>query len=426
VLNRGLQMSYRESDDFGRNMNVVEVRNVTKDFRLGQLQTLKTNVQNVMRRISGKSPVQPKLFRALENVNFSIKPGEVVGIIGSNGAGKSTLLKILSGITNPTTGSIAVKGRVAPLIEVGAGLHHELTGRENIYLNASILGVSRHQIEKLVDPILDFAEIVPFADTPVKKYSSGMKVRLGFAIATNIDADILIVDEVLAVGDIAFQRKCFDRMEDLILKQKKTVLLVSHNIRQVQRICSRVIFFEHGSIVVDGPSEDVCKAFFEKSDKDIYDRIEFNKSSISSTSGFELLSLTLLTSDEMSTDRVHVNEPVKICIKYRNGETLLRPKFGIGVHTSDFLYLTTYDSRYEIDMEELEPGVHEAVCQISRLPFTPGVYSLRLGVSAGAVEKTIFYGENLLNFHVDGEERFRNVSGSEGLILLDAEWQQLA
>ena len=407
-------------------MNIIDVRDMTKEFRLGQLQTLKNNVANLMRGISGRPKEQPKLFRALEDVNFSVKPGEVVGIIGSNGAGKSTLLKILSGITSPSTGSATVNGRVAPLIEVGAGLHHELSGRENIYLNASILGVSHSQIDKLVDPILNFAEIATFADTPVKKYSSGMKVRLGFAIATNIDADILIVDEVLAVGDISFQRKCFDKMEDLILKQKKTVLLVSHNIRQVQRICSRVIFFEHGKIVADGPAEAVCQAFFEKSDQEIYGRAAQGRGDWEAADGFELLSLSLVRPDGRPTKRVRVNDPVEIRIRYRNTDTLVRPKFGIGVHTSDFLYLTTYDSRHEIELPVLDPGEHEAICHIARMPFTPGVYSLRLGVSGGGVEKTVFYGENLLNFHVDGEERFRNVAGTEGLILLDAEWQRLA
>jgi hypothetical protein len=215
-------------------------------------------------------------------------------------------------------------------------------------------------------------------------------------------------------------------MEDLILKQKKTVLLVSHNIRQVQRICNRVMFFEQGRIVKDGPAEAVCQAFFEKSDQEIYERVDSIQGQAEVAEGFELLSLALLDPDGRPTKRVQVNDPVQIRIHYRNTDTLVRPKFGIGVHTSDFLYLTTYDSRYEIEMPVLPPGEHEAVCRIARLPFTPGVYSLRLGVSGGGVEKTIFYGENLLNFHVDGEERFRNVAGSEGLILLDAQWLQLA
>ncbi|OLN28940.1 Teichoic acid export ATP-binding protein TagH [Desulfovibrio sp. DV] len=406
-------------------MPIIEVTNVSKQFRLGQLHTVKHTVQEALGWFTGKKVAGPRVFKALDEVSFSIEPGEVVGFIGSNGAGKSTLLKILSGITSPSRGNVEVRGRVAPLIEVGAGLHPELTGRENIFLNASILGVPRKHIEALVDPILDFAEIVPFADTPTKKYSSGMKVRLGFAIATSIDADILIVDEVLAVGDIAFQRKCFDKMEDLIHKQKKTVLLVSHNIRQVQRICQRGILFEHGKVVADGPAETICKAFFEKSDQAIYNQGNNGKANLKSIDGFELLSFTLSDPEGNPTNRIRVNDPLDIRIRYHNHHPLVRPKFGIGVHTSDFLYLTTYDSRNEIELDELQPGEHEAICRIERLPFTPGVYSLRLGVSAGRVENTIFYGENLLNFHVEGEERFRNVAGSEGFILLDATWRQL-
>lgn len=407
-------------------MNVIEVSAMTKEFRLGQISTLKQSVCNLLRTARGHAPEKPKLFKALDNIDFSVQSGEVVGIIGSNGAGKSTLLKILSGITSPSSGSVRVQGRVAPLIEVGAGLHHELTGRENIYLNASILGVPRRTIDKLVEPILEFAEIKPFAETPVKKYSSGMKVRLGFAIATNIEADILIVDEVLAVGDIAFQRKCFDKMEDLILKQKKTVLLVSHNIRQVQRICTRVLLFEYGRIIADGPTQDVCQAFFEQSDKIIYDRASPVWGDFESSDGFELLSLSMTTPGGQPLRRVQANEPVEIRVVYRNGNPLVQPKFGIGVHTSDFLYLTTYDSRDEIQMDEVGPGEHEAICHISRIPFTPGIYSLRLGVSGGGVERRIFYGENLLNFQVEGDERHRNVPGSEGLVLLDATWRRLA
>ncbi|UJX40720.1 ABC transporter ATP-binding protein [Desulfovibrio sp. JY] len=407
-------------------MAVIEVTAMTKEFRLGQISTLKQSLRNLLCRVTGRPTEKNGRFNALADIDFSVATGEVVGIIGSNGAGKSTLLKILSGITAPTTGTVRVKGRVAPLIEVGAGLHHELTGRENIYLNASILGVPRRTIEKLVDPILEFAEIKPFADTPVKKYSSGMKVRLGFAIATNIEADILIVDEVLAVGDIAFQRKCFDRIEDLIVKQKKTVLLVSHNIRQVQRICSRVLLFQCGRIIADGPTQDVCRLFFEQSDKIIYDRNVSRWGTFQTVDGFELVSLDMTNGRGQPVTRLRSNTPVEIRIRYRNEHPMLRPKFGIGVHTSDFLYLTTYDSRHEIEMDVVPPGEHEAICHIARLPFTPGIYSLRLGVSSGLLEKNIFYGENLLNFQVEGEECFRNVVGSEGFIMLDATWRQLS
>src|SRR5205085_2887023 len=180
---------------------------------------------------------------------------------GTNGAGKSTMLKMLARITVPTSGTVRVRGKIAPLIEVGAGLISELTGRENVFLNGIILGMSYRQIKSKFDEIVAFAELEEFIDTPIKRYSSGMAVRLGFSIATCVDADILIVDEVLAVGDLAFQRKCFDRMEDMIKRQGKTVLLVSHNTRQIERLCSRVILMDHGRVVADDSPGKVCDLF---------------------------------------------------------------------------------------------------------------------------------------------------------------------
>ena len=198
---------------------------------------------------------RPTAFKALDDVSFTVEEGEVVGIIGHNGAGKSTLLKLLSRITVPTSGRVAVKGKVAPLIEVGAGLIGEMTGRENIYLNGAILGMSQRELRKKFDEIVAFAELERFIDTPLKRYSSGMQVRLGFAVATSVEADVLIVDEVLAVGDMAFQRKCFDRMERLIKGMGKTVLLVSHNIRQVERMSTRAMLLSGGRIAAMGDTQ---------------------------------------------------------------------------------------------------------------------------------------------------------------------------
>ena len=182
------------------------------------------------------------------------------------GLAKGTLLKLLSRITTPSSGNVQIRGRVAPLIEVGAGLIGELTGRENIYLNAAILGMSKKETAGKFDEIVAFAELEEFLDTPIKRYSSGMSVRLGFSIATSVEADILVVDEVLAVGDLAFQRKCFDRMEDMIKRQRKTVILVSHNIRQVERLCRRVILLDHGCVLADGSPSATCNLFYERSD----------------------------------------------------------------------------------------------------------------------------------------------------------------
>src|SRR6266550_1493123 len=250
-------------------MAVIEVNHVTKEFRLGQLHSLRQSVLDAVARVRGR-PVQERApFKALDDVDFKVEAGEVLGIIGPNGAGKSTLLKLLARISVPTSGSVNVRGSVAPLIEVGAGLVPDLTGRENVYLNASILGMRRAEIGKKFDEIVAFAELEEFIDTPIKRYSSGMQVRLGFSIATSMDSAILIVDEVLAVGDLAFQRKCFDRMEDMIKRQGKTVLLVSHNTRQIERLCTRVILMDHGRIVADGSPSTVCDIFYERSDAKI-------------------------------------------------------------------------------------------------------------------------------------------------------------
>src|SRR6266567_7593133 len=232
-------------------MPVIEVNHVTKEYRLGQFHSLKQSVLDAVARLRGH-PVQERApFKALDDVDFSVEEGEVLGIIGSNGAGKSTLLKLLARITVPTSGLISVRGKIAPLIEVSAGLISDLTGRENVYLNGIILGMPYAQVKKKFDEIVAFAELEEFIDTPIKRYSTGMAVRLGFSLATCVDADILIVDEVLAVGDLAFQRKCFDRMEDMIKRQGKTVLLVSHNTRQIERLCDRVILMDHGRIIAD-------------------------------------------------------------------------------------------------------------------------------------------------------------------------------
>ena len=250
-------------------MPAIEVSHVTKEYRLGALQSLKQTLLNTGARLLGRQVEEPPLFKALDDVSFSIEPGEVVGIIGHNGAGKSTLLKMLAQITTPTHGTVKVNGRIAPLIEVGAGFVADFTGRENVYLNGAILGMSKKEIDRKFDEIVDFAEMAEFIDTPVKRYSSGMQVKLAFAVATSVEAEILIVDEVLAVGDLAFQRKCFDRMERLIKRDHRTVLLVSHNIRQVERLCSRVILLNHGTVTFDGASREACNIFADENDRKI-------------------------------------------------------------------------------------------------------------------------------------------------------------
>jgi lipopolysaccharide transport system ATP-binding protein len=265
---------------------VIRVENLWKQYRYGTIShaTLRKDFQSWWARFRGKE--DPNLpvgfnkapstqnqapasndtdrFWALKDVSFEVKQGEVLGIIGKNGAGKSTLLKIMSRVTTPTKGQIKIKGRVASLLEVGTGFHPELTGRENIYLNGAILGMTKAEIKKKFDEIVSFAEIEKFIDTPVKRYSSGMYVRLAFAVAAHLEPEILIIDEVLAVGDAAFQKKCLGKMGD-VAKEGRTVLFVSHNMSAIQALCQRCLLLKEGNLVIDQLSNIVVQIYLSES-----------------------------------------------------------------------------------------------------------------------------------------------------------------
>ncbi len=409
-------------------MPIIEVNHVTKEYKLGQLHSLKTSALNQWRRLTGQPVEERAPFKALDDVNFNIEAGEVVGIIGHNGAGKSTMLKLLANISKPSRGNIIVKGKVAPLIEVGAGLVGDLTGRENVYLNGAILGIPKAEIQRKFDDIVAFAELEEFIDTPIKRYSSGMQVRLGFSIATSVESDILIVDEVLAVGDLAFQRKCFDRMEDLIKRQGKTVLLVSHNIRQVERLCTRVILLDHGKVLKDGPPSETCNLFYERSDERIKSVTSSNNSKrISGGDVLRLLSIRLYNEQGNETDSVVHGTDFSVGIEYETTITLFKPAFGIGIHTTDFLYLATQNSTLAGQFQDISisPGVYTAKCKFRRFQFLPGVYSFRLGIGSGEFSSPVFYGENLYHFQVVGNTDLRNTVGSEGFFPLDAHWESV-
>jgi lipopolysaccharide transport system ATP-binding protein len=406
-------------------MAIVEVDHVTKEFKLGQLGSLKLTLQRAIARMNGHRLPETPNFKALDNVNFDVEEGEVLGIIGSNGAGKSTLLKILSRITVPSKGGVQVRGRVAPLIEVGAGLIGDLTGRENIYLNAAILGMSKKETERKFHEIVSFAELDSFLDTPIKRYSSGMAVRLGFSIATSVEADILIVDEVLAVGDLAFQRKCFDRMEDMIKRQRKTVILVSHNIRQVERLCSRVILLDGGAILADGAASATCNLFYERSD----DKIKRDAEALTSRSGrhvtsgeIELIDVQIIDQSGSPTSDVVYKTDVTIVLKYKVNTLLKKASFGIGVHTSDFVYLATDHSENSRFMLELSPGHYEIKCHVKGFPFLPGVYALRVGVAVGEFVSPVFYAENAFFFRVKPSEHKRTQAMQEGFVTWASAW----
>ena len=398
-------------------MAIIEVEHVTKEYRLGAMQSLKT----IAGRMIGRVPPESNNFKALDDVSFSIERGEVVGIIGHNGAGKSTLLKMLSRITTPTSGRISVQGKIAPLIEVGAGLVGDMTGRENIYLNASILGMSRSAIESKIDDIIEFSELVQFIDTPVKRYSSGMQVRLGFAIATVADADILIVDEVLAVGDLSFQRKCLDRMESIIKNQDRTVIIVGHNIRQLERVCSRMILMDHGKIVLDGKTSAVANMYFEYNESQ---RVAKN-STIAPTengSGVELINLQILdVSSDVEISRIDIHDKLKFILKLRSSILYQHVDVAIGFHTVDFLHVVTFNTAPTQLVVDLIIGTTIVECKLEDVPLMPGIYGIRVGIS-DKFGRPIWYQENIKTLTIGAGNLSRSQMSLQSFIDLPVEW----
>ena len=382
-------------------MPIIEVNHVTKEYQLGHITSLKENVANAYRRMAGKPLHKREDFKALDDVSFSIEQGEVVGIIGHNGAGKSTLLKHLANISKPTKGNIIVRGSVAPLIEVGAGVNPELTGRENIFLNGAILGIPKKIIQQKLDEIIEFSELEQFIDTPVKRYSSGMTVKLGFSIATSLDADILIVDEVLAVGDLAFQRKCFDRMEDMIKRQGKTVVFVSHQVRIIERLCDRVILLDKGKKILDGNPTEVTNEFINLMNKKAVNISQDSNSNMMETEDLTVTNVYTMDSDKNIIKTVKYNNPLIACLNFTVHKSLKNIAFMVGVHTTDFIYLTA-NSTVE-NPTDLSPGQYTLTLTLPHITLLPGVYGIKAWI--GTPENKIsFYGENLYQFSIESED----------------------
>lgn len=253
----------------------IKVENVSKEYRLGAIggATLKGEIQSKLAKLLNKEDPNLKIgekahnknerFLALNDMSFEVKKGEAIGIIGHNGAGKSTILKLICRVTTPTKGNIYINGRITSMLEVGTGFHPELTGRENVYLNGAILGMSKSEIDKKFDEIVEFSEIGQFIDTPIKRYSSGMKVKLAFAVASHLDSEIMIMDEVLAVGDVNFQNKCIDRMKKVATEEGRTILYVSHNMATVKSLCNRCIVLSKGQVIFEGDTDEAIAVYMK-------------------------------------------------------------------------------------------------------------------------------------------------------------------
>ncbi|MGZ6315788.1 MAG: ABC transporter ATP-binding protein [Anaerolineales bacterium] len=338
-----------------------------------------------IRWLQGERQSSPSTIWALEDVSFEVKRGETVGIIGRNGAGKSTLLKILSRITKPTRGTVDLFGRVGSLLEVGTGFHPELTGRENVYLNGAILGMSRKEIEGKFDEIVEFAEVRKFLDTPVKFYSSGMYVRLAFAIAAHLEPEILIVDEVLAVGDAAFQRKCLGKMGD-VSKHGRTVLFVSHNVSAINRLCSRTVLLDAGHLVLDGPTAEVTTAYLMGEGNSTASR-SWDIGNAPGTQEVRLLGVRLLKADGSSAAIASVQDAVTVRIDYLVGQPNTKFRCAVMLRTQG---VVAFSALEPTETSQENAGQYYSTVVIPPHLLSEGEYVVGVSIFASATSRQRF------------------------------------
>lgn len=311
-------------------MKIIEIKDISKKYNLRATQkqnTLRDLFLSVFKSRNGKN-TKEKVLWALRDISFDVVEGETVALIGNNGAGKSTLLKILSRIIKPTSGEAVLHGRTGSLLEVGTGFHRELSGRENIFLNGAVLGMKRAEIEKKFDEIVEFSEIEQFLDTPIKFYSSGMYMRLAFAVAAHLEPEILMVDEVLAVGDLAFQRKCLNKMRD-VSEHGRTVIFVSHNMQAVTRLCSRAIWIDHGHIRQDAPAKEVVSNYLNSQTETASEKFWDDAEDAPGNEIVRLRSVRVIDENGMADSAFDIRSPIFIEISYQvlQSEQILMPSF---------------------------------------------------------------------------------------------------
>ena len=413
---------------------IIKVRDLSKQYSLGGpsapyitlRETLASAVRAPFRNQQNKKiERQQKRFWALKDVSFDVKQGEVLGIIGRNGAGKSTLLKVLSRITDPTSGRAELYGRVGSLLEVGTGFHPELSGRENILLNGAILGMKKTEIESKFDEIVAFAEIDKFIDTPVKHYSSGMYVRLAFAVAAHLEPEILIIDEVLAVGDAAFQKKCLGKISG-VAQQGRTVLFVSHNLAAVKAMCSRAILLHHGVLAKDGPPEQVVNSYLGAGRVSRAETVWSNSNEAPGTDIFRLRSVRIRNSAGEVTSDLTIDESFSIEVEYLN----LSPGSALGatvlLYNSDGVHVFSSLSNLEPNWHgrEFPAGVFRSTCRIPADLLPDGHFDVSVLVWAN--NYTISHREDsVVEFEMYESSKRRNdyFGGWPGVIRPQLEWR---
>ena len=407
-------------------INSIEIQSLSKRYRLGENprgQMLREQLQRLLARRNRDNDASRVLW-ALRNISFDVPEGQVVGLIGRNGAGKSTLLKVLSRITYPTSGVIKVRGRVASLLEVGTGFHEELTGRENVYLNGSILGMRHREIDRHFDAIVEFSGLARFIDTPIKRFSSGMRLRLGFAVAAHLDPDVLIVDEVLAVGDAAFQKKCISAMEDL-RSGGRTVLFVSHNLAAVESLCSRAIWIDKGEVRMDGSAREVIRTYLEGFADSQAMPQELHVDGRGGSGEARFTRVELRTPEGRPSPLIQSGDGLVVRMHYRAETRLERPVFTVRL-LSHFGTLITESSTglYDVPMVTIEPGDGYVDLEFERLNLIPARYTLTFKM-AGGVQERVWDEE--VRIHLDVEPSadtgtVKVLGSRQGLVYFPQRW----
>lgn len=428
-LGKKYSLHHEQSERYTALRDVV-VRQAKATGRLLNPFTLVGQLRQAQRHAAQEHAASEEEFWALRDVSFEIRRGERVGIIGRNGAGKSTLLKILSRITEPTMGRVEICGRVASLLEVGTGFHPELTGRENIYLNGAILGMTRREIRSKFDEIVDFAEVDMFLDTPVKRYSSGMYVRLAFAVAANLEPEILVVDEVLAVGDASFQKKCLGKMEDVAQHEGRTILFVSHQIAAIQALCSKGILLNNGSAHKIGEISEVVASYL-KFDADSLEGVSINELSRSGSGVARFHSVCIV--DECGTPVPSV--PLGACLKIRftliseSRQSVKNLSVGFSIHDQIGNTLCVVYSHYDMAEFSFFPGVNQCtvLSTIPCLPLSPGRYRIEARMTQRGIEVDWPKGP-CCYFEIDDAPYYSNPAGvvrNPSVLCVKPEWTQI-
>ena len=405
---------------------VIKVESLSKRYHLGLLHRRTNSFRDRLTSLVKRNPdlSQDDIIWALKDVSFQVREGEILGIIGSNGAGKSTLLKILSRITKPTSGSAHIDGRVASLLEVGTGFHPELTGKENIYLNGAILGMRKSEIQRKFDEIVAFAEIEKFVGTPVKRYSSGMYVRLAFAVAAHLQPEILLVDEVLAVGDIQFQKKCLGKMDE-VSRSGRTVFFVSHQMPSIQMLCNRVILLGNGTIVKDGKPDEVIETYLQANsnfESGVIDLSDFTERS----SGTEIAIKEAWIENEKGEfcNNFKMGDSLTVCYRFEASRPIQKPGFGFGVE--DIYGRRLFSANNYVMVEDsarfnsLQKGIIK--CNFDSIPLQPGTYYVSISIVED--QKVIIdYIERILVFELEAADVFKSgkvFDSSQGIFFVPA------